>query len=163
MKKLVFFTITFLLFVDLLGAQNNINYSAPLPDSICFVGADSSKVNISEFRDKITVLYFWTSWNGESRKQLQYISTVARKISFQSILFVAVSLDVNRDVWLGYINRFNGGLLQLYAGKDRDIIRDFNIVSVPTVIILNKDKYMVPMDNLSNLQEKLEELLSVNT
>lgn len=163
MKKLVFFTITFLLFVDLLGAQNNINYSAPLPDSICFVGADSSKVNISEFRDKITVLYFWTSWNGESRKQLQYISTVARKISFQSILFVAVSLDVNRDVWLGYINRFNGGLLQLYARKDRDIIRDFNIVSVPTVIILNKDKYMVPMDNLSNLQEKLEELLSVNT
>lgn len=163
MKKLVFFTITFLLFVDLLGAQNNINYSAPLPDSICFVGADSSKVNISDFRDKITVLYFWTSWNGESRKQLQYISTVARKISFQSILFVAVSLDVNRDVWLGYINRFNGGLLQLYAGKDRDIIRDFNIVSVPTVIILNKDKYMVPMDNLSNLQEKLEELLSVNT
>ena len=69
MKKLVFFTITFLLFVDLLGAQNNINYSDSLPDSISFVGADSSKVNISDFRDKITVLYFWTSWNGESRKE----------------------------------------------------------------------------------------------
>ena len=160
MKKLVFFTITFLLFVDLFGAQNNINYSDSLPDSISFVGADSSKVNISDFRDKITVLYFWTSWNGESRKQLQYISTVARKMSFQPILFIAVSLDVNRDVWLGYINRFNGGLLQLYAGKDKDIMRQFNIVSVPTVVILNRDKYMVPLDNSYNIQEKIEELLS---
>ena len=81
-------------------------------------------------------------------------------MSFQPILFIAVSLDVNRDVWLGYINRFNGGLLQLYAGKDKDIMRQFNIVSVPTVVILNRDKYMVPLDNSYNIQEKLEELLS---
>lgn len=160
MKKIVFLTIIFLLFADLLGAQNNINYSDPLPDNISFMGADSSKVNISDFRDKITVLYFWTSWNGESRKQLQYISTVARKMSLQPILFIAVSLDVSRDVWLGYINRFNGGLLQLYAGKDKEIMRQFNIVSVPTVVILNRDKFMVPLDNSYNIQEKLEELLS---
>lgn len=163
MKNILIFVLSFLFFINFLGAQNNFNYSDPLPNNISFRGVDSTIVNIDDFRERITVLYFWTSWNGESRKQLQYISMLARKISFQSILFVAVSLDVNRDVWLGYINRFNGGLLQLYAGKDRDIIRDFNIVSVPTVIILNKDKYMVPMDNLSNLQEKLEELLSVNT
>lgn len=163
MKNILTFVLSFLFFINFLGAQNNFNYSDPLPNNISFRGVDSTIVNIDDFRERITVLYFWTSWNGESRKQLQYISMLARKISFQSILFVAVSLDVNRDVWLGYINRFNGGLLQLYAGKDRDIIRDFNIVSVPTVIILNKDKYMVPMDNLSNLQAKLEELLSVNT
>ena len=163
MKNILIFVLSFLFFINFLGAQNNFNYSDPLPNNISFRGVDSTIVNIDDFRERITVLYFWTSWNGESRKQLQYISMLARKISFRSILFVAVSLDVNRDVWLGYINRFNGGLLQLYAGKDRDIIRDFNIVSVPTVIILNKDKYMVPMDNLSNLQEKLEELLSVNT
>lgn len=160
MKKIVTFALIFLFFINFLGAQDNINYSDPLPDNISFMGADSSKVNIGDFSDRITVLYFWTSWNGESRKQLQYISAVARKMSFQPILFVAVSLDVNRDVWLGYANKFNGGLLQLYAGKDKEIIRQFNIVSVPTVVILNRDKYMGPLDNSYNIQEKLEELLS---
>ena len=87
--------------------------------------------------------------------------SLSRKMAFRPVSFVSVSLDINRDVWLSFVKRLGttGGLIHLYAGKDREIIKEFGIVSVPSVVILNKDKYMIPSGNPYNIPDKLEETL----
>lgn len=161
MKRLSIYLLLLLLSIQSLGAQNEPYTAEQLPYNINFSRPDSTIVNIEEFGKNLTVLFFWTSWNGESRKQLQYIYSLSRKMAFRPVSFVAVSLDVNRDIWLKYINKFGGdGLTQLYAGKDKEIIKQFNIVAVPSIAILNKNGYIYPADNSYNIHDKLEEALA---
>ncbi len=150
-----------MLSIQSLGAQNEPYTTEQLPYNIKFTRPDSTIVNIEELDKSLTVLFFWTSWNGESRKQLQYIYTLSRKMAFRPVSFVAVSLDVNRDIWLKYINKFGGErLTQLYAGNDKEMIKQFNIFSVPSIVILNKNIYIYPADNSYNIHDKLEETLA---
>lgn len=160
MKKLLIYLLLSLLSVQLLKAQDTDYSEISLQSNLRFSAVDSTVVNIEDFNSRITVLYFWTSWNGESRKQLQYISSLSRKMVFRPVTFVAVSLDVNRDVWLSYVNRLGSGtIVQLYAGNDKEIRKQFNILSVPSIAILNKDSYMIPEGDSYDISNKLEETL----
>lgn len=160
MKQLLIYLIVSLFTVQMLKAQGKDYSEISIQSNLKFSAVDSTVVDVDDFGSRITLLYFWTSWNGESRKQLQYISSLSRKMVFRSITFVAVSLDVCRDVWLNYVNRLGSGtVVQLYAGNDKEIRKQFNILSVPSIAILNKDSYIVPDGSSYSIPGELEETL----
>ena len=60
-------------------------------------------VSLKSMRGKYVVLHFWASWCPDCRKDMPAMHELANVYSSDSIVFVHISYDTNKEVWQKYV------------------------------------------------------------
>ena len=105
---------------------------------IIFKDAYNNSVSLSSYKGKVIYLEFWATWCGPcvADKPKMELLKAAYKGN-DSIVFLSVSIDDEKDRWKNYLAKNNIFANELIV--DRNTVADYNILNVPRMILINKD------------------------
>ena len=119
-------------------------------------------VTLSSFRGKYVVLEFWASWCPDCRKVTGKVRDMHSRFASDSVVFVGVSFDTNRDTWTKYV-RDNGmdwlQLCELKPWKETTVSKAYGVKWIPAFYIISPDgKILAGSVSPEKIEARLEEL-----
>lgn len=136
------------------------------------VGADAMEIvqadtegndrKLSDLRGKVVLLDFWASWCGPCRKENPNVVKLYHKYKEKGFTVFSVSLDQNKEKWLGAIQR--DGLVwpdhvSDLAGWSNKASKKYGVSSIPTTFLIDAEGKIIGK-NLRGiaLENKLNEI-----
>lgn len=146
------------------GWQTRIKQTDRLPmqlEDCTLTDTLGRKIRLSNATDEKGMLVcIWASWDEESCKGPDELSALSREFSGKSIEFIAISIDVDRDKWLGKVRGCGGGCLHLadLNGWSSQIVTQFGITRLPYYIYTGPQRRVIGRGkDTSGIREKMKD------
>ena len=99
------------------------------------------QVKLSDFKGKTTLIYFWASWNGSSRRMNAEFASVYEEFHRKGFEILGVSLDKIMDEWKQACKLDKANWVQVNdtSGLNSVILKKFKIKSIPSDFLVGKD------------------------
>jgi len=145
--------------LDSMYTQEMLPIGTEVPD----VMLDSiHNVSLKSMRGRYVVLHFWASWCPDCRKDMPAMNELSYVYSSDSIVFVHISYDTNKEVWQKYItdNKMYGmEISELKKMRECETYKKFNIKWIPAMYLINPDgRVMLRTVKVEKLAERLKNL-----
>ncbi len=102
-------------------------------------------IRLTDFKNKVMVMDFWFTGCGNCRLLQPYLYKVERKFEDDSVVFLSVCIDKERESWIRsimggqYTSPFTVNLYTNGNGEKNPIITKYKIDSYPTVLLIGKE------------------------
>lgn len=146
MKKLLLILLAAIPFLSLkaedpdsLYAKDMLPIGALAPEMVI---DSASNITLESLRGRYAVLHFWASWCPDCRRDMAELNELSYAYNSDSIVFVHISYDTNKEAWLKYIedNQMLGlqisELKKMRECKTYDL---FKIHWIPAYYVLNTE------------------------
>lgn len=146
MKKLLLILLAAIPFLSLqaedpdsLYAKEMLPIGALAPEMVI---DSASNITLESLRGRYVVLHFWASWCPDCRRDMAELNELSYVYNSDSIVFVHISYDTNKEAWLKYIedNQMLGlqisELKKMRECKTYDL---FKIHWIPAYYVLNTE------------------------
>lgn len=104
----------------------------------------SDTIDVSKYKDKILVIHFWASWSKTSRTENKNLVRIYQKLKTNpNIEFISISLDNDEINWKTAIEEDGMIWKQHFCDfkkYDSKFAKQFGIISIPKLILINKNK-----------------------
>jgi thiol-disulfide isomerase/thioredoxin len=154
-----FLIVLILMSSTLVSAQLKIGELVP---EIELPGKADSIIKLSSFNGKVVLIDFWSSWCGPCRAENPYVQKLYKKYRDSGFEVFAVSLDVNKALWLKAIRKDRLTYTQVvdYDGWLSKVAEKYYVDAIPTNFLLDKTGKIVAI-NLEGkeLFDKVKSLL----
>jgi thiol-disulfide isomerase/thioredoxin len=143
--KNLFLSLIVLLFSPVVQAQLRIGELVP---EIELMGKGDSLIKLSSFNGKVVLIDFWASWCGPCRAANPYIQKLYKKYQASGFEVFAVSLDVNKPLWLKAIKKDKLTYTQVvdYDGWMSKVAEKYYVDALPTNFLLDKTGKIVAIN-----------------
>lgn len=126
------------------------------------------KTKLEDFKGKYVYIDVWATWCGPCRAEIPALKKVEEKYHDQNIVFVSISVDVDKDhdKWKNFVSEKQLGGVQLFADKNwnSDFMKGFGVISIPRFILIDPNGKVVNSDakrpSNPELQNVLDSLLN---
>ena len=126
---------------NLIGLQKKMKQAeAGIPD-ISFPDPSGAIRNLSSLKGKIVLLYFWSVYSDESKKQNPVFERIYRKYKNKGFEIFAVCLDTKPDNWLKMIKFDELSFINTFGPEfvDSPASRIYNLQAVPANYLLDRE------------------------
>jgi peroxiredoxin len=136
-----------------------INKQAPefsLPD------VNGKTITLSSFKGKYVLVDFWASWCLPCRKENPNVVQAYNKYKNKNFTILGVSLDKEKDDWLGAIETDKLSWTQVSDLQEWNsaAVSTFNFTGIPFNILVDPEGKIIAQSlRGDSLEEKLEEIL----
>ena len=119
-------------------------------------------VSLESFRGKVVLIDFWASWCGPCRMENPNVVRAFNKYKAKGFTVLSVSLDNNKEKWMGAIKKDNLTWTHVseLKGWETSASRMYQVTGIPATFLIDKDGKIVAR-NLRGpaLEDMLEKLL----
>ena len=145
----------------MVARTNAIKIGADAPE-IMLPMPNGKELALSSFKGKVVLIDFWASWCGPCRKEMPNVKRAYEKYKSKGFEIYGVSLDKERDAWLGAIEK--DGLtwpqvsdLQFWQSE---AAQTYAVQSIPFTVLVGKDGKIIATGLRGvELEKKLSEIL----
>lgn len=132
----------------------------PAPE-ISLFNASGKEIKLSSLRGKLTLVYFWSSWNALSRQINMNLTRIYSEYHNRGFEIYAVSLDSDADLWKKSYMLDKAYWIQVNDPKalESDYSKTYAVKAFPKMILIGKDGNIIAHDPLF---ENLETLIKKN-
>ena len=158
MKKL-FLALFILLGSTVVHAQLKIGELAP---DIQLPGKSDTIIKLSSLTGKVVLIDFWASWCGPCRAENPYVQKLYKKYQANGFEVFAVSLDVNKPLWLKAIRKDKLTYTQVIDsdGWLSKVAEQYYVDALPTNFLLDKTGKIVAINlDGKELSDKVKSLV----
>ena len=99
---------------------------------------DGKTHQLSELKGKVIYLDFWATWCGACIEESPHFEELAKEFEGKDVVFVPISTDKSRKIWLEYLGGHEKALTQ-YNAVDRVLTTEWAIFYIPRFIVIDKD------------------------
>ncbi len=122
---------------------------------------EGEELALSELRGKVVLIDFWASWCGPCRKENPNVVRMYNKYKEKGFEILGVSLDNNRERWLGAIEKDNLTWQHVsdLKGWSNEVAQQYQVSSIPQTFLLDAEGKIIARNLRGpSLERKLEEL-----
>lgn len=119
------------------------------------------EISSRQYAGKVTLVVFWATWAKPYTDELPRITGIYKKYQRSGFEILGVNLDADASGIRDYLQK-NGGNWQNIreaGGTDGQLARDFGIVSVPTMFLVDKTGRVAGAITPENLEAAVKTLL----
>ncbi len=126
-------------------AQLKIGETVP---EIELMGKSDSAIKLSSLAGKVVLIDFWASWCGPCRAANPYVQKLYKKYKANGFEVFAVSLDVNKQLWLKAIRKDRLTYTQVIDsdGWLSKVAAQYYVDALPTNFLLDKTGKIVAIN-----------------
>ncbi|MCP4219320.1 MAG: redoxin domain-containing protein [bacterium] len=98
------------------------------------------KKALSDFRGKVTALFFWATWCKPCKEDIEHLKAFYREFREKGFEIIAVSLDTNEELLKKYVEEHRMEFHNVYSGKgwrDKTALL-FGVNNLPTIFIIDQ-------------------------
>lgn len=103
-------------------------------------------VSLSDYKDKPVILFFWTTWCPHCRTQLKALNNEQEVMLKDGIEIMAIDISEPSYKVSNFLEKNNLNITVL-LDKDAEVAEQYDILGVPTVMIIDKNGDIVFRDN----------------
>lgn len=127
--------------------ESSDSISAPLLKDFTMNDVNGNPVNILDevAKNQLTIIDFWASWCGPCRAEMPNLVKLYAEQKDKGLGIIGVSLDEDLDSWKNAIEKDGITWLQIsdLRGWENAAARMYNVNSIPYIMIVNKDGYII--------------------
>ncbi|HXI01034.1 MAG TPA: TlpA disulfide reductase family protein [Sphingobacteriaceae bacterium] len=124
---------------------------------------DGVSFNPDKIKGKITLVMFWASWDSGSKKDLQELKAIYKKLKPQGLEILAISLDQSPEKWKKFIkdNELDWIHVSDFKGAYSANVDNFNNNTIPYYFLVGPDLKIADQSfSASNIEIYFNELKS---
>ncbi len=124
---------------DSLYAKDMLPIGAMAPEMVI---DSATNVTLESLRGRYVVLHFWASWCPDCRRDMAELNDLSYVYNSDSIVFIHVSYDTNKDAWQKYIEdnkMFGLQLSELKKMRECKTYDLFKIHWIPAYYVINTE------------------------
>ena len=131
---------------------------------IALKSPEGKVIKVSDFvgKNKVTMIDFWASWCGPCRQEMPNFIKVYHEYKSKGFEVVGVSLDENKEAWVGAIKKLGIPWAQMSDLKGWQCAgaAAYNVKTIPATILIGQDGKIIAKDlRGEELETKLKEIL----
>ena len=149
-SKLIILTVLFFSsFTSVLLSQNNDNppfnniilHTSPkLISPVIFRDSDGKKVELDNFKGKLILLNFWTTWCEPCKKEMPSLDNLYQNKNFENLLIFPINMEkLNIKKTKKFFSDLKIKKLNIFFDTDLLLVEQLNLRGVPTTVLVNKD------------------------
>lgn len=119
---------------------------------------DGKIVKLSDFKGKVIYLDIWATWCGPCIGEAPYFEKLAEKFAGTDIVFIPVSTDNPKEIWISYLKEHHKKLPQ-YITLGDDLKVNWKIAGIPRFILIDKDFRIIDANASRPSNPKTEQIL----
>tara|TARA_R110002096_G_scaffold434800_3_gene657927 strand:- start:16308 stop:17753 length:1446 start_codon:yes stop_codon:yes gene_type:complete len=146
---------------------NEIKAISPGAKAIPFTLKDRNGDNhsLADYKGKYVLLDFWAGWCQPCLDEFPDMQRIYNNFSRDNFEILGISNEVDRDVWIQDINRFENPWVQLYGGKgfDLEVFKAYKGGGIPFYVLIDPDGNIIRYNDIRasfNLEEVLNSLMA---
>ena len=143
------------------NALKNTKKGRKAPD-FTFEDVQGRTHRLSDYFGKVLYIDCWATWCGPCCHEIPYLATLAEHFKDnKQLLFLSVSLDQNRKVWIAKIakDRPQWDQFRVNAQEHEVLSKEYGITAIPRFLIINADGTVYDSDALRPSDKGLPEVL----
>ena len=123
------------------------------------------KHNLVEFRPKLVLVDFWTSWCGPCMKSFPYYNQLQQHFGYKDLHIVAVNLDEDLTDAQAFIKRFPANFT-VATDPEKQCAQQFSVVAMPSSYLIDRNGTVRHVhlgfrpDETGEVESKIKELLA---
>ena len=120
-----------------------------------------AQLNAAQYKGKVTLVIFWATWAQPYTADLPRLTALHKKYQRSGFEILGVNLDADAGGIQGYMAKHGGAWHHIRdaGGTDGKLARDFGIVSVPTMFLVDKSGLVAGAVTAENLEGAVQSLL----
>ena len=115
-------------------------------------------VSLSSFKGSLVYVDVWATWCGPCKAEIPYLKTLEQDYHEQNIVFLSVSVDTDKDLWLKMVEEEALSGVQLWADGWSQITKDYAIFGIPRFMLFSEDGKVISNDAPRPSNEETREL-----
>ena len=127
---------------NLINAKQIWNFNSYKPKTIrneSFTNLKNEIIELKNFENKTIYVSFWATWCGPCIAEKPILDKLKEEFkNSDSIVFVDISLDNDRERWKAYLEKNKPKGIQLLSKNEDLTRRNFKLDGIPKYIIVNK-------------------------
>lgn len=118
-------------------------------------------LSVAQYKGRVTLVVFWATWARPFTDDLPALHEVYEKHRSSGFEILGVNLDSSADVLQPYLKQhgIKWQSIRDAGGTDGELARDFGIVSVPTMFMIDRDGIVAGSIATANLETAVQTLL----
>jgi thiol-disulfide isomerase/thioredoxin len=126
------------------------------PVDLQFTAADSTKIDLRNFRGKVVLVDFWASWCPDCNRELPTVQKVYDKYKDQGLVLLGISLDKDAKALANFVAKKSLPWPQYFDGKgwDNEFAVKYGVRSIPEMWLVDRQGALVttfvPIDKLDD-------------
>lgn len=145
--------------LDSLYTQSMLRNGMEAPDLLV---DSTSNTRLKDLRGRYVVLHFWASWCPDCRKDMPEMVSIENDYDTDSLVFIHISYDTDREKWWNYVVESGMQGLQICEMKKMKeslSAQAFGIQWIPSVYVLNTEgKVILATVQVEKLRQRLQHL-----
>jgi len=145
--------------LDSLYAKDMLHVGMKAPD---FMIDSLSNTTLAKMQGRFVVLHFWASWCPDCRKDTPLYNQLYEEFASDSVVFINISFDTDREAWQKYVRESDMGGLQLSElkkMKESATAQAYQVKWIPAYYVLNTEgKVILATVEVEKLQRRLQML-----
>ena len=119
------------------------------------------QISAAQYAGKVTLVVFWATWAKPYTDDLPKLTQVHTKYQRSGFEILGVNLDADASGIKDYLARYGGNWQHIHdaGGTDGQLAKDFGIVSMPMMFIVDKSGKVAGAVTADNLEEAVKTLL----
>lgn len=119
----------------------------PAPE-ISLPNASGKEIKLSSMHGKLTLVYFWSSWNALCRQSNMNLTSIYIKYHDRGFEIYAVSVDSDADLWKKAYMLDKAYWIQVNDSKglQSDYSKTYAVKAIPNMVLIGKDGNIIVRD-----------------
>ena len=158
MKKT--YKIVFIIFFTIINAYSQVDKKA---SNFTLKNANNKTVNLSDFKGKIVLIDFWSTWCKPCIEQFQYTKTIQEDFGESNVVIINIAIDDDIESWKELMGKKKIEGVHLFAGNQTEKLKElYKINTLPHYVLVDKNGNIVENNNIRPNSPRLKEYLANN-
>ena len=116
--------------------------------------------SLADYKGKFVYIDIWATWCKPCLHEIPFLNQLEDEYKDRNIEFISISIDENKEKWMQFVSEKNMKGIQLHAGPDSQIMKDYMIGGIPRFIFIGPGGEIISDDSPRPSSAEIRELFN---